>query len=92
MRLLIYGAGVIGSIYAVLFAKAGYDTSVYARGKRLKILKTKGLLYLENKKIKKADVSVCSELLDNDIYDFIFIGFWSNNDLLCKFLYCRNKV
>jgi len=73
MRLLIYGAGVIGSIYAALFAKAGYDTSVYARGKRLKVLKTKGLLYLENKKIKKADVSVCSELLDNDIYDFIFL-------------------
>ena len=35
MRLLIYGAGVIGSLYAALFAEAGYDVSVYARGKRL---------------------------------------------------------
>ena len=35
MRILIYGAGVIGSLYAALFAEAGYDTSVYARGKRL---------------------------------------------------------
>ena len=35
MRILIYGAGVIGSLYAVLFAETGYDTSIYARGKRL---------------------------------------------------------
>ena len=34
MRILIYGAGVIGSLYATLFAEAGYDTSIYARGKR----------------------------------------------------------
>ena len=25
MRILIYGAGVIGSLYAALFAEAGYD-------------------------------------------------------------------
>ena len=34
MRILIYGAGVIGSLYAALFAEAGYDTNIYARGKR----------------------------------------------------------
>ncbi len=45
MKILIYGAGVIGSLYAVLFAEAGYDTSVYARGKRLEFLKKNGLLY-----------------------------------------------
>ena len=73
MRLLIYGAGVIGSLYAALFAKAGYDTSIYARGKRLEVLKTKGLLYLENNTVKKADVSVLSELPDDDQYDFIFL-------------------
>ena len=27
MRLLIYGAGVIGCWYAVLFSKSGYDTT-----------------------------------------------------------------
>ena len=25
MKILIYGAGVIGSLYAALFAEAGYD-------------------------------------------------------------------
>ena len=39
MRILIYGVGVIGSLYAALFAEAGYDTSIYARGKRLEFLK-----------------------------------------------------
>ena len=39
MKILIYGAGVIGSLYAVLFAETGYDTSIYARGKRLEFLK-----------------------------------------------------
>ncbi len=73
MRLLIYGAGVIGSLYAVLFSKAGYDTYIYARGKRLDVLKAKGLLYFENRKVKKANVSVISELSDEDIYNFIFL-------------------
>lgn len=31
LRILIYGAGVIGSLYAALLADAGYDTSIYAR-------------------------------------------------------------
>lgn len=35
MRILIYGAGVIGSLYAALFSASGVDTTVYARGRRL---------------------------------------------------------
>lgn len=73
MRLLIYGAGVIGSLYAALFSEAGYDTTLYARGKRLDALNQKGLIYLENGKTKKAKVSVISDLQDNDVYDFIFL-------------------
>lgn len=73
MRILIYGAGVIGSLYAALFAQAGFDTSLYARGKRLETLQTKGLLYLKNDQVRKADVSVLSKLEDDDRYDFIFL-------------------
>ena len=46
MRILIYGAGVIGSLYAALFAEAGYDTNIYARGKRLE-----ALIFCENKRV-----------------------------------------
>ena len=73
MRILIYGAGVIGSLYAALFAQAGFDTSLYARGTRLETLQNKGLLYLKNEQVRKADVSVLSKLEDGDRYDFIFL-------------------
>ncbi len=87
MRLLIYGAGVIGSLYASLFSKAGYDTTVYARGKRLEVLREKGLLYQDgssknqpksNRKkhsggIQRADVRVIDKLEDEDCYDFLFL-------------------
>ena len=78
MRILIYGAGVIGSLYAVLFSNAGYDVSIYARGYRLEKLRENGLLYLENKRIKKARVKLCSKLSDTDIYDFIFLTVRNN--------------
>ena len=45
MRILIFGAGVIGSLYGALLAEAGYDVSVYARGRRLECLTPGGLLY-----------------------------------------------
>ncbi|MCD8036081.1 MAG: ketopantoate reductase family protein [Clostridiales bacterium] len=73
MRILIYGAGVIGSLYAVLFSKVGYEVSVYARGRRLQELKTKGLLYLDRDCIKKAEADVIERLANEDYYDFIFL-------------------
>ena len=73
MRILIYGAGVIGSLYAILFAEAGYDTSVYARGKRLEFLKKNGLLYKNNKNIKRAETTILEELSDNDVYNFVLL-------------------
>ena len=73
MRLLIYGAGVIGSLYAALFANAGFDTSLYARGSRLEALQTKGLLYLKDEQVRKASVRILSKLEDDDRYDFIFL-------------------
>lgn len=73
MRLLIYGAGVIGSLYAALFAEAGYDISIYARGKRLEELRNKGLLYTKDQRVKKVKITVLGELLDDDIYDFILL-------------------
>lgn len=73
MRLLIYGAGVIGSLYAMLLKKAGFDVSIYARGRRLAVLKSRGLLYYENNKLRKSKVKVLKELKRDDKYDFIFL-------------------
>ena len=72
MRILIYGAGVIGSLYAVLLKAAGYDTTIYARRHRLEALQNEGLLYKKNSIIKKVDIKVIDQLQDDDRYDFIF--------------------
>lgn len=73
MRILIYGAGVIGSLYAALLSEVGYDVSVYARGGRLEELRKNGLLYKVGKDVKSASVSVLSHLKDEDVYDYILL-------------------
>ncbi|MEM1483630.1 2-dehydropantoate 2-reductase N-terminal domain-containing protein [Oscillospiraceae bacterium PP1C4] len=72
-KVLIFGAGVIGSIYAARLSNAGVDVTIYARNRRLDELQTKGLLYLENDKICKADINVISEIPHADSYDFAFL-------------------
>ena len=78
MRILIYGAGVIGCLYATLFSEAGFDTTIYARGRRLESFKQNGLLYFKNKKIKKAKVNIIDKVDAKDIYDFVFLTVKSN--------------
>lgn len=73
MKLLIYGAGVIGCLYAALFYESGYDTTIYARGNRLKSLEANGLQYKKGNLVKTANVKIISKLADNDRYDFIFL-------------------
>ena len=73
MKLLIYGAGVIGCLYAALFSKAGYNTTIYARGKRLESLEKEGLLYWNGDEIHSANVTIINKLHKNDTYDYIFL-------------------
>ena len=73
MRILIFGAGVIGSLYGAILAEAGYDVSVYARGCRLECLTRDGLLYKRKGKIRKAPVRVLSKLEAKDCYDLILL-------------------
>ncbi|MBI5220079.1 MAG: ketopantoate reductase family protein [Bacteroidia bacterium] len=74
-RLLIFGAGVIGSIYAGKLALAGHKVTVLARNKRLIELQEKGLLLksAQQKNITKVNVSIISELSDYDLYDYVFV-------------------
>ena len=72
-KVLFYGTGVIGSVYAVKLSKAGHDVSVYARGSRLLILKSKGLLYSENNSVARASVKVLDNLDLAELFDYIFV-------------------
>ena len=73
MRILIFGAGVIGSLYGALLAEAGYDVSVYARGRQLESLTQDGLLYKRKGKIRRASVNILSRLEAKDCYDLILL-------------------
>lgn len=42
-RVLVCGAGVIGSVYAVRLARAGFDVTVMARGDRLEAIRREGV-------------------------------------------------
>jgi len=43
MKILVYGAGNIGSLYAVLLERAGHEVSILARGKRLAAIREHGI-------------------------------------------------
>jgi 2-dehydropantoate 2-reductase len=72
-RILIFGAGVIGSIYAIKFIEAGIDVTMYARSNRFKTLKENGLQYNEKGAVKSIKVNVIDTLENNDVYDYIFV-------------------
>lgn len=73
MRILIYGAGVIGSTYAVYLSRSGCEVTVLARGLRLEALCQKGLLYRNGKAVQKAEVRFMEQLPSDDRYDYVFL-------------------
>lgn len=75
MRILIYGAGVIGSFYASKLFNTGYDVTILARGKRLEDIQKHGIVidhFLQNEQTV-TKVPVIDKLEKNDVYDFIFV-------------------
>lgn len=74
MKILIYGAGVIGSLYAALLSEnKDNDVAVYARGKRLDELRINGLRYSKNGEVHTADIEVVEAVKNDDIFDYIFL-------------------
>lgn len=75
MKILIYGAGVIGSIFAVKLSNAGQDITVLARGKRFEEIRENGVVICNPKTNRRetAKVHVIDKLTDDMIYDAIFV-------------------
>lgn len=76
MKILIYGAGVIGSIFAVKLSLSGQDVTVLARGKRQEEIKDNGIVLSSPKTGKKesARISVISSLSPEERYDYILVA------------------
>jgi 2-dehydropantoate 2-reductase len=75
MRILVYGAGVIGSIFAGKIAQKGYDVTILARGIRYNEIKEKGIILKNslNGKIDSVNIKLIDTLLENDIYNYIIV-------------------
>lgn len=75
MRVLVLGAGVLGSYLAHSLIKAGNDVTILARGKRFEQLNDNGLVikhYFQRKTTVDL-LDVISELKEDDLYDLIFV-------------------
>jgi len=86
MRLLVYGAGVIGSIFAGKLAKNGFNVNILARSNRYSEIVENGII-LRNSLSNKLDtikINAIETLKENDIYDYIIVVVQNNqiNDIL----------
>jgi 2-dehydropantoate 2-reductase len=76
LNILVYGAGVIGSLYAAKLHAAGHDVSVLARRQRLKEIDSFGIILERVSDSKKiiARVKVKQSLDPGDAYDLVIIA------------------
>jgi 2-dehydropantoate 2-reductase len=75
MRILVLGAGVIGSVYAGALRLQGHDVVLLARGQRLLDLQTHGLILLDAESGRRTTLQVpaVGELAPGDEYDVIIV-------------------
>ncbi|UMV45623.1 ketopantoate reductase family protein [Paenibacillus macerans] len=75
MRVLVYGAGVLGSYLAHVLVRGGNQVTVLARGKRAEELERDGLVirHYFQRKTTVDQVRVIRALEAADIYDLIFV-------------------
>ncbi len=75
MRILVYGAGVIGSVYAAHLHRGGHEVSVLARGRRLAEIREHGVVaeaVFSGRRIE-APVAAVETLAPDDAYDLVLV-------------------
>ena len=75
MKILVYGAGSIGSLYAAKLKEAGNDVTILARGKRLQEIHEHGILLQEFQSGRQSTtrIDVVEELAPEDSYDLVLV-------------------
>ncbi|WP_411285838.1 ketopantoate reductase family protein [Lapillicoccus sp.] len=75
MRILVLGAGVVGSVYAGRLLHAGHDVVLLARGPRLANLQTQGLILEDAESGKRTCLPVVSvsEIAPQDHFDLTLV-------------------
>lgn len=75
MRILVFGAGVIGSVYAGKLLQADHDVVLYARGRRLDDLRAHGLILEDAGSHARVTLRVhCVDAITvDDHYDLVLV-------------------
>jgi 2-dehydropantoate 2-reductase len=76
MRILVLGAGVIGSVYASKLLQAGHEVVLLARGPRLADLRSHGLIVADAESGKRTaqPVVVVSKPAPDDHFDLVLVA------------------
>lgn len=75
MKILVYGAGVLGSLYAAKLHEAGQDVTILARGQRLRDIRENGIVLVDDESGRQttADVRVSDQLAPDDDYELVMV-------------------
>ncbi len=75
MKILVFGAGVLGSLYAAKLKQAGNEVSILARGARLDFIRQNGIVleHAFSGKRVVSRVNVIESILPSETYDLIIV-------------------
>jgi 2-dehydropantoate 2-reductase len=75
MKILVYGAGVLGSFYAARLQEAGNDVSILARRRRLTDLREHGIILEDATTGHRTTtrVNIVEHLAPEDAYDLVIV-------------------
>lgn len=82
-KILVYGAGPLGSLFAARLHEAGHEVSLLARGKRLAELKEFGIVLLDTQTGEEtvACPQIVEQLAPEDAYDLVLVIMRKNRAL-----------
>lgn len=75
MRILVYGAGPLGSLFAQQLHEARHDVAILARGQRLADIRDHGIVIhnVTNDRTVTAAVRAVETLAPDDAYDLVLV-------------------
>jgi 2-dehydropantoate 2-reductase len=75
MKILVYGAGVLGSLYAARLQESGQEVSILARGQRLVDIREYGLVLVDGDSGQRTTtrLNVVEQLFPDDAYDLVVV-------------------
>lgn len=93
MRILIYGAGPFGSLFAERLKEAQHEVTILARGERLKQVREHGVVIKDHDtdEVTVTQVPVVETLEEDDVYDLIIVPMRKNQALKILPILKKNK-